>query len=109
MDADDASAAENAECQSAQPWSVQEGAPLAEATKFTILGTVSIDDIELTLVKDLANDEVHLALDHLNPKGNKPHKILEGLGFTQDHLMIPFHELALKIEAHTNGTIHPSR
>ena len=100
---------ENAECQSGEAWSVQEGAPLAEATNFTILGTVKIDDIEFTLAKDTGNDEVHLAVSHLNPKGNKTHKILQGLGFTEDHLMIPFHELALKIEDHTKAAIHPSR
>ena len=87
---------------------MQEAAPQAEAMNFTILGTVLVHDIELTSVKDIALNQVLLAVSHINPKGSKPHKILQGLGYSPDTLMKAFHEVALQIEAFT-GNIHPSR
>ena len=98
----DASEAENAECQSAQPWIVQEGADHA-IVDYTILGANSVGSIEYSIILDNASKTVYLAIDHVQTKGPKIHGIFRALGFSQDNLMISFHTIARKIENFTSS------
>ena len=92
----DASASENAECQSEQPWSVQEAADQLQTVNYTILGTGSVDNLEFSMILDNKDQTVYLALSHIETNGSKFHRILQGLGFSQDNLMISFHTITKK-------------
>ena len=82
---------------------------------FSILQTVSIDNIELHSVLDKEQDDVHLAVSDIDPKGSKTHKILQGLGYSQSNLMQKISVVTEKIETYTTSPenphqpIHPSR
>jgi hypothetical protein len=96
-----ASEAEMAECQSAQAWSTQEAA-VHQEPPYKIVGTFNFEDIEFIFIWNNDDNLIYLQASHIDPTGSWRHKILQGLGFFQEVIMLQFLDVADKIHQYTS-------